>query len=192
MRRRSLPLILILACALSSLAAAAWADEPPHASFYVGCSNRVCTADSEASGDDFGIVNYNWTWGDGTSTAGGSSVSAPTHTYATSGTYTITLVVTDGSSQTDTDSHSVTVSAGPTAAFTITCSGRSCNVDASASTGGIATYYWDWDDEDNTTTSGPTAHHDYPYNATFNVHLTVYDANNNTAGASHTVTVSGP
>jgi PKD repeat protein len=180
--------VLILACLLWSAAPAAWADDPPTANFYVNCSNRVCAADSEASGDDFGIVNYTWTWGDGATTSGGSSASAPSHTYAADGTYTITLVVKDGANQTASDSHPVTVSAGPTASFTITCSSRSCDVDASASTGSIATYYWDWDDESSTSSSGATAHHNYSYGGTFTVHLTVYDANNNTAGASHTVT----
>jgi PKD repeat protein len=178
---------LILAGVLSSFATAAWADDPPTASFYVGCSDRVCTADSEASGDDFGIVNYTWTWGDGHTTSGGSGVSAPSHTYAADGTYTITLVVKDASNQTSSDSHSVTVSSGPTASFTIACSGRTCSVDGSASTGGVVSYYWDWDDESATTTSGATASHTYPYDGTFTVHLTVYDANNNVAGASHVV-----
>jgi len=177
-----------LACILSSFAPAAWADDPPHASFYVGCNNRVCTADSEASGDDFGIVNYTWTWGDGQTTSGGSSVSAPSHTYAANGTYTITLVVKDVSNQTSTDSHSVTVSSGPTASFTISCTGRSCTMDASASTGGVVTYYWDWDDESSTTTSDATASHEYPYDSTFTVRLIVYDANGNSAGASHVIT----
>ncbi len=164
------------------------ADNPPFASFYVVCSNRTCTVDSEGSGDDFGIVNYTWTWGDGQTTSG-ASATAPSHTYAANGTYTITLGVKDSANQTSSTQRSVTVSSGPTAAFTITCTGRSCDVNASASSGGIVTYYWDWDDESTTFTSGPTAHHDYPYGFTFTVRLTVYDAANNTAGVSHTITV---
>jgi PKD repeat protein len=168
-------------------------DYPPYASFYVGCNGHTCTADSEASGDDYGIVNYTWTWGDGQTTSGGSPVSAPTHTYAANGTYTITLVVTDISGQTSTDSHPVTVDQAPAAAFSITCTGRSCDVDGSASSDdlGIASYFWDWDDESTTSTTVPTAHHDYPYDGTFTVVLTVYDTTGNVARASHTINTTG-
>ncbi len=166
-------------------------DNPPFANFYVVCNGYTCAADSESSSDDYGIVNYTWTWGDGQTTSGGSGVSAPSHTYATGGTKTITLVVTDAVGQTASDSHSVTVGQPPTAAFTIDCLGRSCNVNGSASTDdtGIASYTWNWGDESSTTTSGPTANHIFPYDGTFTVNLIVTDLDGFTAGASHTVTV---
>jgi subtilisin family serine protease/PKD repeat protein len=165
-------------------------DYPPSASFYVGCNTLTCTADSEASGDDNGIVNYHWTWGDGQTTSGASSAfSAPDHTYASAGTYTITLVVTDISGQTASDSHPVTVtSGGPTVSFTISCVGRSCDTNAST-TGGVVSYLWDWDDEDLTTTTVPTAHHNYPYGGSFTVRVTVTDANGNQAAASQGITI---
>ncbi len=166
-------------------------DYPPTAQFYVVCNALTCTADSEASGDDFGIVNYHWTWGDGQTTTGGSAVSAPSHTYAAPGTYTITLVVTDGAGQTAEYTQTVTPSSSlPTASFTINCVARSCDANASASTGSIVSYFWDWDDEGLSTTTVPTAHHDYPYDGTFTVRLTVTDTNGNQATTTRQVTIS--
>jgi PKD repeat protein len=166
-------------------------DFPPTASFYVGCTNLTCTADSEASGDDMGIVNYTWTWGDGSTTSGGSPVSAPTHTYAAAGTYTITLTVRDVANQTSTTSHNVTVSVGPTAAFTFSCTGRSCSVNASGSTSSVSitNYHWDWSDESVTDTASTTAAHTYAYGGSFGVSLTITDANGAMAVVTHTVTV---
>jgi PKD repeat protein len=169
----------------------AHADDPPFASFYVGCTNLTCTADSEGSGDDAGIVNYSWTWGDGFGTTGGSSVSAPSHTYAVAGTYTITLTVRDVANQTSTTSHNVTVSVGGTAAFTFSCAGETCNFDASGSAGtaAITNYYWDWSDESVTDSASTTAQHTYAYGGSFGVTLTITDANGGTARVTHTVTV---
>jgi PKD repeat protein len=167
------------------------ADYPPFASFYVGCTDFVCTADSEASGDDNGIVNYTWTWGDGSVTTGGSAVSAPSHTYAAAGTYAITLTVRDIAGQTSTTSHAVTVSLGPTAAFTFHCTGSTCNFDASGSTSTVAitNYHWDWSDESVTDTASATAQHVYAYGDSFGVTLTITDANGATASVTHTVSV---
>ena len=171
--------------------AASVVDYPPYASFYVGCTNLTCTADSEASGDDEGIVNYTWTWGDGATTTGGSPVSAPSHTYAAAGTYTITLTVRDISGQTSTTSHAVTISVGPTAAFTFHCTSLTCNFDASGSTSTVAitNYHWDWSDESVTDTASATATHVYAYGSSFGVSLTITDANGATATVTHTVSV---
>jgi PKD repeat protein len=167
------------------------ADYPPFASFYVGCTNFTCNADSEGSGDDNGIVNYTWTWGDGSTTTGGSPVSAPSHTYAAAGTYTITLTVSDIAGQTSTTSHAVTVSLGPTAAFTFHCTGSTCNFDASDSTSTVAitNYHWDWDDESVTDTASATTQHVYAYGSSFGVTLTITDANGAFASVTHTVSV---
>ena len=163
-------------------------DNPPHASFYVVCVGRTCSVDAEASTDDFGITNYLWSWGDGQTTSGTNS--APSHTYAANGTYTINLTVSDIVGQTASTSQTVSFDQAPVASFTINCIGRSCDVDASASSDdlGIASYSWDWDDEA-LTTGGPLNHHDYGFDGTFTVRLTVTDTSGNTAGASRTVTV---
>jgi PKD repeat protein len=167
-------------------------DQPPVAGFWVVCIDRTCSADAETSSDDVSIASYSWAWGDGSITSGGSPVSAPSHAYASYGTYTITLTVTDSAGQTGNTSHAVTVSPGPTAAFTASCSGAVCSVNASGSTGPAALigYHWDWDDESTTDSSTAMATHTYAFGATFRVHLTVTDANGRTAGVTQAVVVT--
>ncbi|HYL52406.1 MAG TPA: PKD domain-containing protein, partial [Acidimicrobiia bacterium] len=74
--------------------------------------------------------------------------------------------------------------AGPTAAFTFSCSGHSCRFDASPSAGAIVNYHWWWDDETTADTSSPAITHTYTSAATFYVGLTVTDS----TGAFDTVT----
>jgi PKD repeat protein len=169
-------------------------DQAPIAGFSVVCIDRTCTADAEASSDDVLIAGYRWAWGDSTRTSGGSGASSPSHSYASYGTYTITLTVADSAGQTGSTSHAVTVSPGPTAAFTASCIGAQCSFDASAS-GGLAAiigYHWDWDDESTTDATTPLASHGYAFGDTFQVHLTVTDANGRTAGVTQAVVVVAP
>jgi len=104
------------------------------------------------------IASYDWDFGDGLIATGVTA----THTYAMKGTYTITLTVTIIGGFTGTDSKVFTVVEPPplTASFTVTASGLTVNVDASASTGyGALSYTWDWGD--GTTGSGIVATHTY-------------------------------
>jgi PKD repeat protein len=167
-------------------------DQPPHAVFSTVCTDLTCAAESEGSSDDVAIASYRWDWGDGAVTSGGSPASAPTHTYAAYGSYTIALSAIDTVGQVGTASQTVTLAPGPTAAFTFSCSGLTCQFDASGSSspaGGLH-YHWDWDDETTSDPPGPLTSHTYAFAALFSVHLTVTDANNRSAGISRRVFIN--
>ena len=168
-------------------------DAPPHAAFSLLCIDRTCHGDAEASSDDVFIANYSWNWGDGTVTSGGSSASAPSHTYASfsPAPFTIILTVTDSIGQTSVASRTVVLVQGPTAAFTFSCFGESCSVNASGSTSPvtITSYHWDWDDETTTDTTSANSFHAFGYSASFAVHLTVTDAHGLSNGITHTIVI---
>jgi subtilisin family serine protease len=78
----------------------------------------------------------------------------------------------------------------PTAAFTWSCSGLTCNFDGSGSTAlSTATYAWSFGDGNSG--SGKTTSHAYPSASSYTVTLTVTDANGSDQ-AAHSVTVSNP
>jgi PKD repeat protein len=79
----------------------------------------------------------------------------------------------------------------PTAAFTSSCSGLTCNFDGTGSSdpdGPIVSYQWNFGDT--TTGSGGQPTHAYEQAGTYNVSLTVTDGNGATDSVSHQVTVS--
>jgi len=168
-------------------------DHPPTASFDVVCADLACHVDSETSSDDVGIAGYAWNWGDGQTSTGGSPFAATDHTYASYGTFTIGLTLTDTAGQTSGASRAVTLSPGLTAAFIVVgCTGRTCNVDASGSSGPITTYHWDWGDEATTDAAVPTASHTFGWEDTFSIHLRVTDSLGQFADVTHTVSVPVP
>ena len=188
---------LLGACALppddaaTGETAAAIVDAPPVASFSQVCIDRTCYTDAESSSDDVFIAGYSWNWNDGAITSGGSSVSATSHTFATYGLHTITLTVTDSIGQTGSTSHEIRLFQPPTASFTFSCTGHTCNVNASASTGigSIIHYHWDWDDESTTDSSAPVALHTWAYAGTFRVHLRVTDEKDLTGDVTQSITL---
>jgi len=85
---------------------------------------------------------------------------------------------------------SFAVSCPPAANFTFTCSGLTCNFDATSSTAlPGATYSWSWGD--GATGMGSTATYAYAVAGTYNVTLTVTDAGGSST-KTQTVTVSAP
>ncbi len=165
----------------------------PVAAFTVSCSGLRCDLDGSGSIAWSGTIQtYSWQFGDGTGT-GASGASTTTHLYGLPGAYTITLAVSDSSGTTATTSRTVTVAdLAPTAAFSGTCSGLTCALDARASSdpdGTIAAYIWQFGDGTSATTSTPTTVHAYARPGSYTVGLTVTDNNGASATASSSMLV---
>ncbi|MEM9983688.1 MAG: PKD domain-containing protein, partial [Bacteroidota bacterium] len=139
-----------------------------------GCAPLPVTFTSTATSSS-GITNWIWDFGDGNS-ANGASIS---HTYNNPGSYDVTLTVIDGNGCTaDLTKTSYVNPTFPDADFTsddtISCPGSLVRF-RSTSTGIGLTYLWDFGDGTNSTAPNPTKL--YPGNGSYNVQLTVTDAN---------------
>lgn len=163
----------------------------PTAKFTSSCSNVTCSFDGSGSTAASGatISSYSWSYGDG-ATGTGTTAS---RTYAKPGTYTVKLTVTDnfGLSSSTTATVSPTTTP-PKAAFTVSCSGRTCYFDGTSSAAtvpnaSITKYAWRFGDGATSTSSKPVR--TYGFNGTFTVTLTVTDSFGVTATASKSVTV---
>ena len=88
---------------------------------------------------------------------------------------------------------SVLPNVAPTAGFTQSCTGITCNFDSSASgdtDGTIASYAWDFGDGETSGAASPS--HDFPATGTYTVTLTVTDDAGTTGSTTHDVSVVKP
>ncbi len=166
---------------------------PPIALFDSTTADLTATFDASASNDPDGTtLSYAWSFGDGQT---GSGV-APQHTYAAAGTYDVTLTVIDADNATDAEVHSVTVTAPPpnvppNAVFTSTVDHLTASFDASGSDdpdGTTLSYLWDFGD--GLSGSGVSPQHTYANPGTYDVTLTVTDADDAEDIASGSVTAT--
>jgi PKD repeat protein len=144
----------------------------PIATFRFSCTGTTCNFDASGSKDSYGtITSYSWSFGD-RATATGPIVS---HTYASGAAYTTRLTVTDSNGATGTKFQTIAIN--PVATFTFSCSGLSCNFDASGSrdsSGTITSYTWNFGD--GATGAGVTISHTYAVGNSYTVTLTVTDS----------------
>src|SRR5437879_323051 len=164
----------------------ATAQPPPVANFTSSCTGLTCNFDASSSTAQ-ATATYSWTWGDAATGTGKTA----THTYGAAASYSVTLTVTDGggsNSKTQTVPVSDPPPAPPVANFTSSCTGLTCNFDASSSTAqATASYSWTWGDA--ATGTGKTATYTYGAAGSYSVTLTVTDGGGSNS-VSKTVTVS--
>ncbi len=166
---------------------------PPSADFTFLCTGRSCSFDGSSSTDNIGIDSWSWNFGDGTF---GFGVTV-NHTYATNGTRTVTLTVSDAAGRTGSRAKNVIANDNPpVAAFTVSCTGRVCSANGSASSDdfGINDFQWTWGDGQVTHTVTPTTSHTYAVNGTYGIVLKVTDTvgQTDTEGPVYVTVVDNP
>lgn len=164
----------------------------PVASFTSSCTGLTCSftnTSSDANGD---TLSFAWDFGDGAA----STEASPTHTYGGSATYTVSLTASDGSDS-DTESVQLVVSEvpdnrAPTAGFTYSCTGLSCQFTNQSADpdGDQLTYTWDFGDTSPASTEeNPT--HAYAAAGNYTVSLTTSDGAEE-ATSSQQINVTAP
>ena len=168
-----------------------------------GTAPLLVSFDATASSDDKAVTKFEWNFGNGTVDTTSNS-SKPSRTYATPGTYVVTLVVKDAEGAASAPvKKTVTVTPAPVpnitpvASFTATSlSGTApllVNFDATASWDDKAVTKFEWNFGDgmvDTTSNNSRPSHTYTKAGTFEVKLTVKDAENETAQVTQDITVA--
>jgi PKD repeat protein len=155
----------------------------------VGVPCQFTDASTDPDGND-DITGWEWNFGDGVI----SHTQNPARSYTEAGDKTVQLTVTDASGATNSVQHTVTVTAtnpgGPTADFTVSCTGLDCTfTDASTPATGL-TYAWDFGDGNTSTDQNPTHTYEATEVTEFTATLTVTDASNNQSSHDETFTVT--
>jgi PKD repeat protein len=161
----------------------------PVANFAVpSCTVNVACDFASTSTDDVAVTEWSWDFdGDGTPDANTANAS---FSYAAAGTFNVSLTVRDAQGLSHTKASPIIIApagTAPVADFTL----PSCTINvacdfASTSSDDVAVTEWSWDFNDDATPDANTANASFTYTTagTFNVSLTVRDAQ----GLSHTKT----
>jgi PKD repeat protein len=165
------------------------APDPPRADFTWSCQFLVCTFTSTSTPGTDPIASLSWTFGDGSPAGTGSPIG---HTYGAPGSYTVNLTATDVNGRLDTESKTIPVaSRPPTADFTVSCSGLSCNF-ADASTpgsGAISSRSWTFGDG-TAAVQAISGTHTFASGGTYAITVTVTDVYGKSSSATKMVTVA--
>ncbi len=149
----------------------------------------------DQSTDDDVVVSYSWDFGDGTS----SAIANPAHTFTVANTYTVVLTVTDEAGLTDTTSLTIIANRANGAPVAIATSDVtegeaplevSFVGDQSTDDVGIVTYAWNFNDGATSLEANPV--HTFSNAGTYDVVLTVTDADDLIDSETVTITVTAP
>lgn len=158
--------------------------------FNWSCDVRTCEFFAVGSqGCSVGrIDSFQWNFGDGAT----SALPNPVHTYATAGTRTVTLTGWDDLGATSTSTRSVTASGTLVACFNWDCDGLTCQFHATdsrgCSAGGVVATAWSFGDGASSSASNPS--HVFPAAGTYDVTLTVRNAQGQVGLVTNPVTVA--
>ncbi len=150
------------------------------------CALNLACDFTSTSTDDVAVTEWSWDFnGDGTADANTANAS---YTYTTAGDFSVSLTVRDAQGLSHAKTSTITIgNSAPVANFVVPpCTiGVACDF-ASTSTDDVAVTEWSWDFDGNGTPDATTANASFTYTTvgTFNVSLTVRDAE----GSSHTKT----
>ena len=163
----------------------------PTAAFTQTCNGLTCSFTDGSTDDDPALKGWHWDFGDG----GSSALQNPSHTFPTAGSYSVILTVTDNDDATDQVTKTVTVTvapenSAPTAAFTYSCTGLTCNFSdrSTDSDGIIAARRWTFGN--GSTGTGRNPSRTYASAGTYTVTLRVTDDDGATNETSTAITVS--
>lgn len=162
-------------------------DVLPIANFTIAdvCRGTASTLVDQSTSSATALTNWAWQWGDGRSGSSTTRVN-PTNTYASVGDYDVTLTVTNAAGCVDDTTITTTVNPAPIANFGVApvCLGETSqftNTAVSPNGAVLTNFQWNFGDGASSTDQNPS--HVYTTADTFNVSLTVADAN----GCSHTI-----
>ncbi len=131
--------------------------------------NNIQFTDLSTAGSGSTLSSWLWTFGDG----GTSTLKNPVYQYTSAGVYSVSLQVTASNGCTSSYSQSMTVYAAPLAGFTFVSAGLQVTFTNTSTTGGTASYLWDFGDGTVSTLVNPVK--TYLSYGVYNVCLTVFD-----------------
>jgi len=162
-----------------------WSPNPP-------CQNTPLQFTDQSYSNGSNIVSWLWNFGDGST----SALANPSHIYTNGGNYIVSLTVTDGQGCQAMKVESVTVAFRPVAQFQYSqpnCLGNPTQFTDQSSTAGVAFITaWQWNFGNGNSSSIQNPVHTYGLPATYNVSLTITDANGCQASKTRTVKISQP
>lgn len=129
-----------------------------------------------------------WLFGDGEQ----STVLAPTHQYAEYGRYTVVFERTTESGEVTRLNKEIIVSEPLTLSLSVTANENGLLVATATAQGGIAPYQYSWDFADGGAASTATVSYQYALSGSFDVNVTVVDANMESTSSQFAVTVDVP
>lgn len=169
----------------SPVAMFAWIPDPPCPNVPVQFTNQSFSSGST-------IVSWLWNFGDGST----SALPNPSHVYSSGGNYLVSLTVTDSQGCQAMKVESVAVAYQPIAQFQFSqpaCAGLPTQfTDNSSTAGGASITAWQWSFGNGNTSSLQNPAYTYNLPATYNVSLTITDANGCQATKNRSLKISQP